>query len=162
MALWPLALVAPAAWMALVGVIDASSLHGLPAPAWAGVAWSGLYLVGFGIGCLGKGGAVARAGLCLFVATLLFALSGAFGFRFAAGDHELAAWLLDLSPVTLVVECAGIDWMRHPAIYDVAGDIPPDVRTAYRGILAGPVVLLVGLTFAILGARRRRLATERA
>ena len=161
-ALWPLALVAPAVWMALVGVIDASSLHGLPTPAWAGVAWTGLYLSGFGIGCVQSGRPFAYAGALLFLATSLFALSGAFGFRVAGGGHELAAWLLDLSPVTLVVECAGIDWMRHPAIYDVAGDIPPDVRTAYRGILAGPCVLLVGLTFAIFGARRRRAVAERA
>jgi hypothetical protein len=67
----------------------------------------------------------------------------------------LAARLLDLAPATLLSECAGLDWMRHPAIYEPAGtiDIDPSLRVAWRGILAGPIVFLVGCAAAFAADR---------
>jgi hypothetical protein len=65
----------------------------------------------------------------------------------------LAARLLDLSPVTLLAECSGLDWMRHPAVYAPAGaaDIDPATRVAFSGALAGPIAFVVGCALATLG-----------
>jgi hypothetical protein len=59
---------------------------------------------------------------------------------------EVASVLLDASPVAWASESAGIDWMRHPAVYDAAGtaDIGPDLRTGKRSWLAAVVLLVVG------------------
>ena len=61
-----------------------------------------------------------------------------------------AALLLDFSPATLLVESAGVDWMRQPAVYGPAGAdaIGPDLRLPWRGELAGPAVFLVGCALA--------------
>jgi hypothetical protein len=61
------------------------------------------------------------------------------------------------------MECAGVDWLRHPAIYEPAGalDIDPGLRQPFRGKLAGPALLLLGCALAALGVVRAR-AQERA
>lgn len=157
LALWPLGLVPPAVWMVLLGLLDATSPVGLATPAYAGMVWTGLYAAGYGVGRRGLGAPFAGAAWLVVVAlglTLLPTL-----------ELDLPAWWIaravDLSPVTLLMESAGVDWMRHPAIYDRAGDLPPTVRVPYRGILAGPLVLLVGCSIAILSALRRRDLTPR-
>ena len=73
----------------------------------------------------------------------------------------MRALLLDLAPATLLVECAGVDWLRHPVIYasTASADIDPSLRSAWRASLAGPVFFLVGCALAVLGelvARARR------
>jgi hypothetical protein len=91
------------------------------------------------------------------LAGLLTALPLALGPASGPGwDPALVAWTLDLSPVTLVIEAAGHDWLRDPAIYDAAGGdaIGPDLRTPL-GWLAAGVPALVGC--AALGAARARV-----
>ena len=148
-----LAVLPPAAWMGLAAVVDGLSPRDLPAPAWAALAWSGLYAGGFGLGRLSRGGAVAGASVLLLLASLLAALPILSGSLGAPLPPPVEARLLDLSPATLVEECAGIDWMRHPAIYDGAGsaDIDPSLRLPYRGSLAGPIAFVVGCLLAAAG-----------
>ena len=150
--LWPLGFVPPAIWMALLGILDATSTVGLATPAYSGLVWTGLYATGYALGRLGWGAPFAGAAWLFLLALGLSLLPTL--------EIELPAWWIartvDLSPVTLLMESAGVDWMRHPSIYDRAGDLPPTLRTPYRGILAGPLVLLVGCAIAILSALRRR------
>ncbi len=72
------------------------------------------------------------------------------------------AVLLDASPATLLAECASVDWLRHPAIYDAAGsaDIDPRTRSPYRPPLAAGIVLVLGCALALYAERSAR-ARER-
>jgi len=148
-----------------------------PRPGGALAAVAALALLGAGLGDLAAGlgdlaaGAGPQAashtrpepgrlscacGLAL-LAALLTALPLALGPASGPGwDPALVAWTLDLSPVTLVIEAAGHDWLRDPAIYDAAGGdaIGPDLRTPL-GWLAAGVPALVGC--AALGAARARV-----
>jgi hypothetical protein len=93
----------------------------------------------------------------LLVAALLAGLPGRGGALGAPLEPALARLALDLSPATLVLESAGVDWMRDPAVYDpVATD--RFQRLPYRGALAGPLVLLVGCALASLAGLRLRRA----
>jgi len=146
--LWGLGLV-----LAARGRPDLSALDGALAAA-------GLYGLGAGLGA----GCAARpwraAGATLLVTGLLAALPGGGGALERPWPPRVAARLLDLSPVTLVLECAGLDWMRHPATYGPAGtmDIGPELRSAWRGSGAALAILLAGgasvLAGGALAARR--------
>jgi hypothetical protein len=162
----PLALLAPGLWMGLVALVDGLSPRDLPSPAWAALAWTGLYAAGFGCGRLAPGRGLAGAGALFLLAGFLSALPIAAGSLGGALPPEVSARLLDLAPTTLLAECAGLDWLRHPAIYDAAGtaDIDPALRHAFRGPLAGPLAFVVGCALAALGAgiaRARSKASER-
>ena len=150
---WALAALPPAAWMGLVAVVDGLSPRDLPSPAWAALAWSGLYAAGYGASRLAPRAGFAGAGALLLASALLAALPILPGFLGAPLPPAIAARLLDLSPATLLVECAGLDWMRHPAVYVPAGaaDIDPATRVAYGGALAGPLAFVVGSLLATLG-----------
>ena len=65
-----------------------------------------------------------------------------------------------VSPVAWIVESAGIDWMRHPAMYDPAGtaDIGPELRSGRRSWLAAVVLLVVGCLSSL--AAKPRAAEE--
>ena len=65
---------------------------------------------------------------------------------------SVTARLLDASPVAWVAESAGIDWMRHPAVYDAAGTahIGPDLRSGRRSWLAAVGLLVVGCLSSLL------------
>ena len=159
--LLPFGLAAPGVWMVALVVLDGLSPGELPTPFWAALVWTGLFAGGAGAGRLGRRFAGdagwAGAGLLLLGATLLTALPGRGGAADAPWPPAAARVLLDLSPATLVVESAGVDWMRHPAVYDPAGT-DRFQRPAYRGELAGPLALLVGcvLAAAARGIDRRR------
>jgi hypothetical protein len=150
---WALLALPPAAWMGLEAVVDGLSSRDLPAPAWAALAWTGLYAAGFGVNRLAPRGAAAGAGALLLLGALLAALPIAPGHLGSPLPPALAARLLDLSPVTLLAECSGLDWMRHPAVYAPAGaaDIDPATRVAFSGALAGPIAFVVGCALATLG-----------
>jgi hypothetical protein len=63
-----------------------------------------------------------------------------------------------------LAECAGVDWLRHPAVYDAAGvaDLDPRWRAPYRPALAAGIALVVGCVLALLAARiDRRHAAAR-
>jgi len=76
---------------------------------------------------------------------------------------EVASWLLDLSPETLLMESAGVDWMRHPAVYEAAGTdrIGPGLRAVFVGPVAGSATLLVGCAATAARALMRRRAIQR-
>ena len=119
-------------------------VRGVPAPLSASLAVMALYAAGMGLGAwLSRERA---AGAALLVSAGL-ALAPTFGGGLAKPwEPELSAALLDASPVAWIVESAGIDWMRHPAMYDPAGtaDIGPELRSGRRSWLAAVVLLVVG------------------
>jgi hypothetical protein len=73
--------------------------------------------------------------------------------RLAAVPPPVEARLLDLSPATLVEECAGIDWTRNPVIYDAAGsaDIDPSLRLPLPRPACRPDRLCGGCLLAAAG-----------
>ena len=160
------ALLAPGLWTGLAALVDGFSPRDLPSPAWAALAWTGLFAAGFGLGRLLPRPGLAGAGALLLLAGSLSALPIATGSLGGPLPPAVAARLLDLAPTTLLAECAGLDWLRHPAIYDAAGtaDIDPALRIAFRGPLAGPLAFVVGCALAAAGAgiaRARSNASER-
>ncbi len=124
-------------------------IESAPTLAMAGCTWIGLFGAGYAGGLWLPSGAVL-AGL---VAACLSWLPG------LGWSPAVAARLLSLSPATLVIESAGFDWMRHPAVYEPVGvdAIGPRVRLPWRGKLAGPVVLLVGCGLSMAAGRTRML-----
>jgi hypothetical protein len=143
--------------MFLVAFADALSPRDLPRPIWAGCAIAGLFSIGFALGSFSSRSAWRTAGLVLLVNALLCALPLSGGFLRDHPPAAVNARLLDVSPATLVVECSGVDWMRHPAIYDAAttSDIDPILRSAYDGRLAGGLVFVVGCALALALQRLR-------
>jgi hypothetical protein len=161
--LWPSGLAVPGVWMGTVALVDAVSNLDLPRPIWGVLVVSGLFAAGLGSGAfLGARQLWRGSAACLLIAALAAGLPHKGGLAGEAWAPETGACLLDLSPVTLVVESAGVDWMRHSAVYEPVGtsSIGPDLRTAWRGFLAGPTVLLVGCTLALLGRRRFRVRQQ--
>ena len=155
----------PAAWMGLAAVVDGASPRDLPSAAWAALAWSGFFAGGFGLGRASRpDSAIAGSAVLFLLASLLAALPILPGRLGGPLSPRVEARLLDLSPATLVEECAGVDWMRHPAIYDAAGsaDIDPSLRLPYRGRLAGPIAFVVGCLVAAIGEGIARARAKRS
>lgn len=154
---WPLAPVIPALWMVVLTMVDATSPRDLPTPGWAALAWTGLFAVGFAFGRRAPLHAFTLAASSFGACALLAALPSGFWVLEKPWPPAYAARLLDLSPVTLLAECAGLDWLRHAAVYESAGtaDIDPELRSAYRGVLAGPASFLVGCATVAIVRRRR-------
>jgi hypothetical protein len=161
--LWPIGPAVPAAWMAIFGLVAASSTRVLPTPTWSALAWTGLFALGFALGRAQPGRRWRNAALALLACALLDALAISGSWLSSPFAPAISARALDLAPATLLAECAGIDWMRHPAIYEPAGaiDIDPSLRVAWRGALAGPIILLVGCA-AALAVERRMSRARRA
>ncbi len=154
---WPFAASVPALWMIALALAGALSERALPAPQWAALAWSGLFAAGWGLArpaCPGPR-TIAAAAVLSFGLAVLPSAGAVLG---RPWPPARSARLLDLSPVTLAVESAGVDWMHHPAVYEPAGalDIDPGLRVAWNGKLAGPGLLLVGFGIAAFGAGRAR------
>lgn len=129
----------------------------VPTPLYAGFVVAGLYAAGHGLVRGWRVGSRAVEGgfvLCVFLC-LAPASSGWLG---RAWDPALASRLLDLSPWSLVFEAAGIDWMRHAAMYEPAGalDIDPSLRQPYTPALAGTLALVLGCALALGGELRAR------
>jgi len=154
---WPFAAAAPGVWMLALVAVDARSARNLPAPLWGALVFAGLFGLGWGAGRLLARGAPARAlagaGVVGLAAAALVALptKGAPGGDGRAGEPwspATARVLLDLSPATLLVESSGVDWMRHPAVYETVRADRFE-RLPYRGALAGPLALVVGCLVAL-------------
>jgi len=163
LALWPGGLAVPGSWMGIVTLADASSTVDLPQPVWGVLVVTGLFAAGLGVGaCLGARHLWSGTAAFLIVAALLAGLPHKAGLAAEPWPPATAARLLDVSPVSLVVESAGVDWMRHSAVYEPVGtsSMGPDLRTAWRGFLAGPTVLLVGCVLALVGRRKSRRRPE--
>lgn len=142
----------PAAFLATLPTVGWLALGEAPRPFLAAAALWSLALLGATAGSTAKD-AGDRARIALGLLVLFSTLTAA---PLLAGDEaspRTLARLHDLSPVTLVAEAAGHDWLRDPAVYDRAGGdrIGPELRTPH-GRLAAGVPALLG--FALLLARR--------
>lgn len=166
---WVVAPVVPALWAVVLVAVDSASERDLPSPVWATLAWTGLFAIGFGLGRASRtaqpGASIMQgpAGLLMLLSFVLVVLPVGGGLLAQPWPPHLGALLLDLSPATLLAECAGLDWMRHPTVYDAAGTaaMDPTVRGPYRGVLAAPIVLVVGCACVIGGdALARRSSTK--
>lgn len=153
---WPPGLLAPAAWMGLFAFVDGFSPRDVPSPAWAALAWTALYVAGLGLGRRAEGARFVGACALLLAGAAASALPLWGAFARAPLSAPVAARALDLSPAVFVLECAGVDLARHPAVYDAAAtvDIDPSLRTPWRGSLASPLALVLGCALAWLLARR--------
>ena len=159
---WPFAASVPALWMMELALAGAFSERTLGTPLFAALGWTGIFAAGWGIGRgFGVGARSVAVGACFSILLAVLPSAGAFLDR--PWPPSVAARLLDVSPVAICMECAGVDWLRHPAIYEPAGalDIDPGLRQPFRGKLAGPALLLLGCALAAFGAVRAR-AQERA
>lgn len=165
---WPFAPAAPGIWMAALAWLDVASARDLATPIWSALAWTGLFALGLGLGRLRAPGrgidarsrALGGAGVLLVIAAALVALPGKGGVADEPWPAATASVLLDLSPATLLVESAGVDWMRHPSVYE---PVRTDrfQRVPIRGELAGPLSLVVGYLVAF-GAGFLLRSTARA
>lgn len=155
--LWPLAPVVPIAWVLWVAFADALSERDLPSLAWVVLPIAGLFGLGYAHAPRDAEGAWRRSGSLLLVSALLAALPLAGLVLREAWPPRIAAFVLDLSPATLAAECAGVDWMRQPAIYDGSStvDIDPALRSPFDPRLAGGVAFVVGCVLAVVRARAR-------
>jgi len=132
----------------------------LPSPLWSLLAWTGLFAAGSALGeaARRRGWNIrSAAALALVAAGALAVLPARAALDARPWPPSVARALLDLSPSALVIECAGVDWMRHAAVYDPAGT-DRFARRPWPGELAGPAVLLVGCALA---AAARRVPVRR-
>lgn len=143
--LGPPALEVPGVW---VGALVPAGL--LASGVALGAAWSALRRSRAG------GTGAAPWGLCagLWLAGLfLLALptrAGMGGEAWARGAPASAALVFGLSPWTVALEAAGVDWMRHPAVYSAAGT--DWISGARRGpTAAGAAFACAGLGLGLLG-----------
>ncbi|HIF40790.1 MAG TPA: hypothetical protein EYQ74_06810 [Planctomycetes bacterium] len=150
--------VVPVAWLLALTPAIGGQLPGLEGVRfewfYGGLALAGLFGVGWGVGRASVACSMTSAAVLLLCGLLLAALPALGGMGVAA-PWSLAwtARFLDLSPASLVVESAGIDWMRHPAVYSPAGadSIDPLLRLPWVGMWAGPCALLLGCLASWLG-----------
>lgn len=135
----------------------------VPSAGWAALVVAGLFGVGYGIGAWRSRSAWSSASALLVLGAILAWLPGLDGFAGTPPpwSPRTAARLLGLAPTSIAVESAGVDWMHHSAVYSNVGTdrMGPDVRTAWRGFLAGPTLLLVGCALAAAG---HRVAADRS
>jgi hypothetical protein len=169
-ALLPFGLAVPGAWLLVLAAVDAGSSAPLPHPFYGGLVVVGLFCAGAAVGTVVRrsGPSASRAwsaaGWLLLASGAAAGLPGRGGAEGAPFEPALASALLDLSPATLALESAGVDWMRSPAVYDAVGT-DRFQRAPHRGALAGPATVLVGCLAAALatlwtrwngGSRRAR------
>lgn len=154
----------PVAWCA--GLVLAGSA--LPSPLYGALAVAALFAGGAALGGVsrvrgpGLSGTVAGAALLLFGGGLLTALPALGGAAGRPLEPGRVAQLLDISPVVWVCESAGLDWMRHASVYEVAGagDLGPEQRAPHGGPGVPLVVLVGALALALALGRRRPQAPE--
>lgn len=163
-----------ALWAPAAGVLAAGLLPARMALVPLLFTWLGLLLLGPGpdpvagataVGALGAVGwaagprpaSVTAVALALAAGGLLAGAATLWGAAVVPLEPGLTALWLDASPVGWVCESAGLDWMRHAAIYEAAGsgDLDPGLRSAREGLLGPALLLAVAL---VAGAGRRRLA----
>lgn len=139
---------------------------GLPGRGAASAVLSGLFLSGMALAPSGPEpsprlrAAMWRASLLVLLCWCADGAAGGWGILrpVPPWSPEVAARLLDVSPRTLLMESAGVDWMRHPAVYEAVGTdrIGPGLRSVFRGPVAGSATLLVGCVALAARALHRR------
>ena len=152
---------APQAWApALCWALYLLLFGGIPSPFQASVAILGLYAVGMGMGAWFSPERAAGVALLLACALSLAPTLG--GALERPWPPTVTARLLDLSPVALAAESGGVDWMRHPAVYDAAGtaDIGPELRSGKRSWLAATALLVLGCLCSLLARTRTSERSE--
>lgn len=169
--LLPFGLAVPGVWCFLVVLADARSAQDLPTPLGGLAVLTGLYAGGLGAGSLLRRRPLSHSGLAL-LATIVAGALPVQGFLAradaplarddpayapgAAPRQRLARAALELSPIVLVLESSGVDWTHaHPRVYEASG-VEWLPRRPWRGSLAGPTVLVVGLALGFLLSRRAR------
>jgi len=158
----PDGLAAPAVWAVLLDLLDRSAPRGEGASSWCALAVGGLWLLGLSLGSRAPERPWQGAGALLLAAAALVGAAGQGGLAsapLARSAPRLARVLFELSPMTLAMETAGVDWMRRPAVYEQAGtDWIGGERRPYRAPLAAGVPFVVGcLAAGLLRSRRRSL-----
>ena len=148
----------PVGWLLALTPGIGGQLPGLPGLRfewlYAGLVLGGLFGVGWGVGRAFVSCFMTSAAVLLLFGLLLAGLPSLGGMGgLAPWSPALSACFLDLSPASLVLESAGIDWMRHPAVYSPAGadSIDPLLRLPWVGTWAGPCVLLLGCLTSWMG-----------
>jgi len=151
---WPYGAAVVGAWGALMVSVAGTAEREVATPLWGVLALAGLVAFGAALGSLlARPGQVALGLACLGLALALLPIApGVEGAPWPVGVASLA---LDLSPVTLVVEASGVDWMRTAGVYDSAGTDRLE-RAAWAGELAGPGALVLGCAALGVAALVRR------
>jgi len=138
---WPYGFAVPGAWGVILVMAASTSPRVVPTPLWAAAAWVGLFALGASVAQFSKSARTPYAiALASTAASCAAWLPGALG---SLWPPSVARILLDLSPVSFVVECAGLDWMRQEFVYSTV-QTDRFERHAWSGALAGPTCLLVG------------------
>ena len=156
---WPAGAIVPAVWSFLLLQAALASPRELPAASWGMAIVAGLFFAGLGVGARWAESGWALAGYALLAMLLATGLgvcggTGAEQAGWGRRHPRVARALLEVSPLVLAFESAGVDWTHaHPVVYARSG-VEWVPRRPYRGILAGPVVLLVGSLTALLADRR--------
>lgn len=151
-----MAALALASLAAAVGLAAQGGFRAGPASTpWGGLlACCGWLAGGLGLGVLSGARAQVRAPggesspwrLCASLWILGLALqalptrAGLGGEAWARRAPEVAAWAFAIAPWTIALEAAGVDWMRHPAVYSAAGT--DWISGARRGPAPGPAASL--------------------
>ncbi len=150
-------LLTPFVWLAVLALLARDGAR-LPDPGGAGLGIGGLFFLGAGLGALRPERAAPCAALLALLALLLALLPTAGGVLAEPWPPTWAARLLELSPLTFVLERGGLDWMRHPWVYEPAGaaSIGPDLRVAARGALAPGLCAVVGCALLVASWALRR------
>jgi hypothetical protein len=151
---WSYAASVPGIWAMALVIADGRSERDLATPLWAACALGGAFFAGHAAGTALGRRALAGIAPVAAVTLALVAAPSAAGLAGAPWPPGLASALLDLSPATLVAECAGVDWMRAPVIYDAVATDRFE-RAAWSGALAGPAALLLGCAAWALASRTR-------
>jgi len=158
---WIHGLLVPAIWCFLLVWLSLRDELRLPNPAGAMAAITGLFAMGFALGCCLRGARVRLAALALLGFLLLAGSAqrgglGRPGVNPAKDQPALARTLVNLSPLVFVLECAGLDWTHaNPQVYQQSG-VEWFPRSAYDGRVAGLGILILGAALASLADRLRK------
>jgi len=149
----------PVTWGAALAAAQLGP-RALATPWWPLLAVAGAFGAGWALAArLAPGAPAAAAGATLLAGIALAGASLGFGLgrpeaELARAHPRLAAGLHELSPFTLVFDCAGWDWAHaQPDVYARSG-VEWFPRKPYAGHLAGPAVLVVGCALVWLARAR--------
>lgn len=164
LSVWPYLPCVPALWMVALALAGGVSERALATPVWAACVWTGLYCAGAGLGRVAGGRGERVAALVLLAEAGWMALPLGGGWSDAPFGPAATTRLLALSPLTWVLDAAGVDWLHHPAFYERARtfDFGPELIRPLRPALAGGTALLLGCTLLLAGSvlsRARRAKT---
>jgi len=160
----PFAVAVPGSWCLALVALQASAPRAPGSPLWAAAALFGLFGLGYALGRRTQHPA-RNAGLLLLAVLGLSCASVGFGVlapgaALARAHPEWARWLLDLSPLVLVFDGAGLDWPHaHPTVYAESG-VEWFQRHPWPDQLAGPALLVVGCCLALAVPARRPPSSE--